>query len=30
MFNYIAINIVGILVRTVLKDPNYPLPMSLS
>ena len=28
MFNYIAINIVGILVRTVLKDPNYPLPMS--
>jgi len=28
MFNYIAINIVGILVRTILKDPNYPLPMS--
>ena len=28
MFNYIAINIVGILVRTVLKDPEYPLPMS--
>jgi len=28
MFNYIAINIVGILVRTVLKDPAYPLPMS--
>lgn len=28
MFNYIAINIVGILVRTVLKDPSYPLPMS--
>jgi general nucleoside transport system permease protein len=28
MFNYIAINIVGILVRTALKDPNYPLPMS--
>jgi general nucleoside transport system permease protein len=28
MFNYIAINIVGILVRTTLKDPNYPLPMS--
>jgi simple sugar transport system permease protein len=28
MFNYIAINIVGILVRTSLKDPNYPLPMS--
>lgn len=28
MFNYIAINILGILVRTVLKDPEYPLPMS--
>jgi ABC-type uncharacterized transport system permease subunit len=28
MFNYIAINIVGILVRTVLKDPSYPYPMS--
>lgn len=28
MFNYIAINIVGILVRTILKDPGYPLPMS--
>lgn len=28
MFNYIAINIVGILVRTSLKDPNYPYPMS--
>lgn len=28
MFNYIAINCVGILVRTVLKDPGYPLPMS--
>lgn len=28
MFNYIAINIVGIMVRTVLKDPNYPFPMS--
>ncbi len=28
MFNYIAINIVGILVRTALKDPGYPLPMS--
>ena len=28
MFNYIAINIVGILVRTVLKDPEYPLPIS--
>ncbi len=28
MFNYIAINIVGILVRTVLKDTSYPLPMS--
>ncbi len=28
MFNYIAINIVGLLVRTVMKDPSYPLPMS--
>lgn len=28
MFNYIAINIVGILVRTILKNPEYPLPMS--
>lgn len=28
MFNYIAINIVGILVRTILKDPDYPYPMS--
>jgi simple sugar transport system permease protein len=28
MFNYIAINIVGILVRTVMKDPDYPLPLS--
>jgi simple sugar transport system permease protein len=28
MFNYIAVNVIGILVRTVLKDPNYPLPMS--
>ncbi|MDZ7792314.1 MAG: ABC transporter permease [Spirochaetia bacterium] len=28
MFNYIAINILGILVRSVLKDPEYPLPMS--
>jgi simple sugar transport system permease protein len=28
MFNYIAINIVGILVRTVMKDPDYPLPIS--
>ena len=28
MFNYIAINIVGILVRTVLADPEYPYPMS--
>lgn len=28
MFNYIAINIVGILVRTVLKNPDYPYPMS--
>ncbi|SDK10851.1 ABC transporter permease [Natronincola ferrireducens] len=28
MFNYIAINIVGIMVRTILKDPDYPYPMS--
>jgi general nucleoside transport system permease protein len=28
MFNYISIGIVGILVRTALKDPQYPLPMS--
>lgn len=28
MFTYIGINIVGILVRTVLKDPAYPLPIS--
>ncbi|AEV27884.1 ABC-type uncharacterized transport system, permease component [Sphaerochaeta pleomorpha str. Grapes] len=28
MFNYIAINLVGILVRTVLKDASYPYPMS--
>ena len=28
MFNYIAISIVGILVRTVLKDPSSSLPMS--
>lgn len=28
MLNYVAINIVGILVRTVLKDPEYPLPLS--
>lgn len=28
MFNYIAISIVGILVRTVLKDPSNSLPMS--
>jgi len=28
MFNYIAINITGILVRTWLKDPNYPYPIS--
>lgn len=28
MFNYIAISIVGILVRTVLKDPASSLPMS--
>ena len=28
MLNYIAINLVGILVRTLLKDPSYPYPMS--
>ncbi|HWQ43363.1 MAG TPA: ABC transporter permease [Desulfosporosinus sp.] len=28
MFNYIAISIVGILVRTLLKDPSNSLPMS--
>lgn len=28
MLNIIAINIVGILVRTVFRDPLYPLPMS--
>ncbi len=28
MLNYIAINLVGILVRTALKDPSYPYPMS--
>ncbi|MGE4584828.1 MAG: ABC transporter permease [Sphaerochaeta sp.] len=28
MLNYIAINVVGILVRTSLKDPTYPYPMS--
>ncbi|MFA6905792.1 MAG: ABC transporter permease [Sphaerochaeta sp.] len=28
MLNYIAINLVGILVRTSLKDPTYPYPMS--
>ncbi|WP_320130295.1 ABC transporter permease [uncultured Sphaerochaeta sp.] len=28
MFNYIAINLVGILVRTSLKDTSYPYPMS--
>lgn len=28
MFNYIAINILGILIRTILKDPDYPYPMS--
>ncbi len=28
MFNYIAINIVGILVRTVMADPGSSLPMS--
>jgi simple sugar transport system permease protein len=28
MFNYIAINLTGLLVRTLLRDPNYPYPMS--
>ncbi len=28
MLNIIAINVVGILVRTVFRDPQYPLPMS--
>ncbi len=28
LFNYISINLVGILVRTLLKDPVYPYPMS--
>jgi simple sugar transport system permease protein len=28
MFNYIAINLTGLLVRTLLKDPTYPYPMS--
>ena len=28
MFNYIAINLVGILVRTVMTNPESPLPMS--
>lgn len=28
MFNYIAINLTGLLVRTLLKDPAYPYPMS--
>jgi len=28
MFNYIAINIVGMLVRTVMKDPDYAYPVS--
>jgi len=28
MFNYIAINLTGLLVRTILKDPTYPYPMS--
>jgi simple sugar transport system permease protein len=28
MFNYIAINLTGLLVRTFLKDPTYPYPMS--
>jgi ABC-type uncharacterized transport system permease subunit len=29
MFNYIAINLVGILVRTIMANPDSPLPMSL-
>lgn len=28
MFNYIAINLVGILVRTIMTNPESPLPMS--
>ncbi len=28
MLNYVAINLVGILVRTILRDPAYPYPMS--
>ncbi len=28
MFTYVAVNLVGLLVRTVLKDPAYPLPIS--
>lgn len=28
MLNYVAINLTGILVRTSLKDPSYPYPMS--
>lgn len=28
MLNYVAINLTGILVRTALKDPSYPYPMS--
>jgi simple sugar transport system permease protein len=28
MFNYIAINLTGLLVRTALRDPSYPYPMS--
>jgi general nucleoside transport system permease protein len=28
MFTYVAVNVVAILLRTVLKDPVYPLPMS--
>ncbi len=28
MLNYIALNLVGVLVRTWLKDPSYPYPMS--
>lgn len=28
MLNYVAINLTGVLVRTALKDPSYPYPMS--
>jgi simple sugar transport system permease protein len=28
MFTYVAVNVVGILLRTAMKDPVYPLPVS--